>query len=504
MYDLNNKLSFNSPISKMNKEYNKKEINTTNDFKYNNKIKTNFKKSIIRRNSKIHNDFGRRLTYNKKISSELDSLPSNINQLFRKSLDKYKFNLEVYVPHSMRISKKEYYNKDYMLNNLVKAYYKIEGEKNKIINISKETKKFSNQYKLIKEENSDRQNDYLINLEREYLERNKNFKELKYKKEDNIFTPSILLDMNYGDNLNSDVYKYGLNNDFYLDESKKDKHILHKFYDVINKIKNDKEKEEIDNSNNLDEKDGKITKIKKELIEEMKIKNMNRKEYFYYSQKLKREIDKVKNLINENNKMEYLNSENDNKINLELSKEYNETEGNMKLKKYFETKNIKSNYQKENDLIDNIPKLQLNNINHNLNKNKKNIKDSKSFRLNQLYITLSERNYVNNSDAPYNQITQYFKKYNPKKLPKINNDKGSNIHGLAESVQKAINENNVEFSKLNDDLKKDMFNKKKDIKNKNETDNIIKVDNKILGMHYDFIDNLLSNKRNSFLKSYEK
>ena len=49
-----------------------------------------------------------------------------------------------------------------------------------------------------------------------------------------------------------------------------------------------------------------------------------------------------------------------------------------------------------------------------------------------------------------------------------------------------------------------MFNKNNNIKNINETENIINVDNKILGLHYDFIDNLLSNKRNSFLKSYKK
>ena len=59
----------------------------------------------------------------------------------------------------------------------------------------------------------------------------------------------------------------------------------------------------------------------------------------------------------------------------------------------------------------------------------------------------------------------------------------------------------VEFSKLNDDLKKNMFNKTNNISNINETENIISVDNKILGLHYEFIDNLLSNKRNSFLKS---
>ena len=35
-----------------------------------------------------------------------------MNQFFRKSLDKYKFKMEVYVPQSMRISKKEYYDKN--------------------------------------------------------------------------------------------------------------------------------------------------------------------------------------------------------------------------------------------------------------------------------------------------------------------------------------------------------------------------------------------------------
>ena len=38
--------------------------------------------------------------------------------------------MEVYVPHSMRISKKEYYDKNYILNKLVKTQFKIEREKN--------------------------------------------------------------------------------------------------------------------------------------------------------------------------------------------------------------------------------------------------------------------------------------------------------------------------------------------------------------------------------------
>lgn len=34
-------------------------------------------------------------------------------------------------------------------------------------------------------------------------------------------------------------------------------------------------------------------------------------------------------------------------------------------------------------------------------------------------------------------------KYNPKKLPIINMEKGSNIHGLVESAQNIINDNNI-------------------------------------------------------------
>ena len=495
MYDFNNKSSFNSYSSNMNKENNKKDINSIYDYKYDKKIKSNFKKTIFKRNNNVHNDFGRQLTYNKKISSELDSLPSNIHQLFRKSLDKYKFNLEVYVPQSMRISKKEYLNKDYMINTLVKTNFKIESEKNKILNLSKETRKFSTQYKLVKEENTNKQKDYLLNLEKEYMD--KNFKDVKYSKEDNIFTPSFLLDTNSGNNLNSDGYKYGLNNDFYLDESKRDKHLLQKFYDVIYKIRNNKEKEET--NDDLDGKDGKLSKIKKEVKEEMKIRNMNRKEYFYYSQKLKKEINKVKKLINDSNKIENLYSERNNKLFLELSNEKTETEENNS-----KIKNIKNNFKKNINLIDKIPKLQLNNIIPKVNKNKKNKKESKSSKLNQLYITLTERNYSKDSDAPYKQIAKYFKKYNPITLPIINKEKGSNIHGLAESVQKAINSNNAQFSKLNDDLKKDMFNELDNIENKDETKNIINVDKKILGLHYEFVDNLLSNKKDSYLKSFKE
>ena len=168
---LDNKDLFNSNEEK---ELNNNIMNKTEEMKTEKNFKINIKKNIIKRRN-IHNDFGHKLTYNKKLSCELDSLPKNMNQFFRKSLDKYKFQMEVYVPQSMRISKKEYYDKNYMLNNLVRTQFKIEGEKNKISKIAKETKKFSNQYKLVKSDNKKKKKEYLLGLEKYHIKKMKIF-----------------------------------------------------------------------------------------------------------------------------------------------------------------------------------------------------------------------------------------------------------------------------------------------------------------------------------------
>jgi hypothetical protein len=347
-------------------------------------------------------------------------------------------------------------------------------------------------------------------------------------------------------NLESDTYKYGQNNDFYLDESKRDKYLLQKFYDVINrKDKKEENNQKIDE--NINKEDDKITQIKNELKEQLKIQNMTRKEYFNYSNKLKKEINKIKDMIESGSKTNYKinnkstdfnklekNTKNEKNINSytyksteknekvnkpnnlkmeknkiilsELNLSNKENEGRKKLKKY---NNNVENIKKMN-LIDKIPKLTLKKINQKVNKNKGEIKDSKEFKLNQLYNTLSTRLNSNNSELPYKQMNQYFLMYSPKKLPKVNIEKGSNIHGLVETAQNIINDNNiVGFSKLNESLKKDIYdnnNKKfENYKDKGvETENIINLDKKILGLHYEFADSLLTNKRDKYLKSYNK
>ena len=550
--------------------------NEENEINYNSngEEKQNKQKNNLIVRNRGHSDFGHQLTYHKKLENELDTLPNDISKFFRHSLDKYQFQLEVYVPHSMVISKKEYYDKNYMLNNLVKTEDIIQDKKNQIAHISKETKKFSHQYEFVKNENMSHQLGYLNKIEQLYKNKGYNTTGINYKKEDNIFSPSFLLDTKYGTNSQTDVVKYGNNNN--KREYKIDKWLLNKFDEVIlKKKKGKKEKNEVQNKNEgrpilEDENDQKLlAQIKKELDEQIRIQNMTKEEYSQHSRKIKNDIEIIKDTINNfkelneyfkkkknnyryntryDNSNSNLNSSLDKKRNngnnnsikdikpkityqsdLFLSskgmKESSKEKSNNILpeinprKRNTKSQNISiSNKNKEddkskNDSKNSIPKLHLKGI---LNKKKslepkylseRKLKEiEKEKQLNQLYDTLN--NHTSNSIFPINEVNNYFNKYSPRRLPIVNSDRGSNIHGLVEEVQNIINDNNfANFAKMNYNARKDMKNKNNKNDNKNgeiqnnkilDDDYIINLDNKIRGMHYDFTDNLLSNKKDQF------
>ena len=537
------------------------EINDNN----NGEEKENKQKSNLITRNRGHSDFGHQLTYHKKLENELDTLPNEVSKFFRHSLDKYQFQLEVYVPHSMVISKKEYYNKNYMLNNLVKTEDIIQDKKNQIAHISKETKKFSHQYEFVKNENMSHQLGYLNKIEQLYKNRGYNTTGINYKKEDNIFSPSFLLDTKYGTNSQTDVVKYGNNNN--KREYKIDKWLLNKFDEVIlKKKKGKKEKNETMNKNEgpilEDENDQKLlAQIKRELDEQIRIQNMSKEEYSQHSRKIKNDIETIKDTINnfkelneyfkkKKNNYKY-NTRYDNNLNTSLDTKKNNSNNSIKdiksklnyqsnlflsskgmkesskennilpeinpRKRITKSQNItisnKEEDKSKNDLKNNIPKLKLKGI---LNK-KKNLEPKylserklkeieKEKQLNQLYDILN--NHTSSSIFPINEVNNYFNKYSPRKLPIVNSDRGSNIHGLVEEVQNIINDNNfANFAKMNYNARKDIKNKSNKNENKNveyqnnkilDDDYIINLDNKIKGMHYDFTDNLLSNKKDQF------
>ena len=410
---------------------------------------------------------------------------------------------------------------------------------------------------------------YLSKIEKLYKNKGYNTTGINYKKDDNIFNPSFLLDSKYGSNSNADVVKYGQSN--YKREYKIDKMLLNKFDQYIQKknkgVERKESNEKLKRNDTIleddDEKQKYLAQIKKELEEQIKIQNMTQEEYSLHSNKIKKEIQSIKDTINnfkdlndyfttkkqsrkyKINKSNESIQNNNSKDNIQDKENKNEKNGTKKvvnfnsdiflsskgMKDYSKGKNENlpeiqntSKYRRLNKSEEitkskiglkkhtietkkkEIPKLLLKGIDNNNNnmepiylseRKLKEIQKEKNLAL--LYDKLNNR--TSNSLFPYKQVNQYFTKYTPRRIPVANPDKGSNIHGLVEEVQNIINENNFAgFARLNNNEKRDIRIKYKTKEDENlnkknvDDDYIINLDNKILGMHYDVTDKLLSNK----------
>ena len=259
------------------------------------------------------------LASQKKIANEISSMTKEFRNDFRKALTKYSFDTEVFIPKTISINKNEYKNKNYLLNNLVSFENKAQERKKLVEPLKKETSRFSKQYKLILEENEEHQKEYLRDLEKYYKDIGYNLNSIEYKKTDNIFSPSTILDHNFGINIQDDVCRYSsvdLKKDY-----NKDQKLMKKWQKGIKDTKENKsrakrmqEENEMRGIKNEEikeierEKEMKkdifqkqLEKIKKGLIEENKIMSMSREEYFFYSHKIKNDINNTKKLLEEFN-----------------------------------------------------------------------------------------------------------------------------------------------------------------------------------------------------------
>ena len=268
------------------------------------------------------------LSSQKKIANEIDSMTKEHRNNFREALTKYSFDTEVFIPKTISINKNEYKNKNYLLNNLVSFENKTQERKKLVDPLKKETNRFSKQYKLIHEENEEHQKDYLNDLEKYYKDIGYNINSIEYKKVDNIFFPSTILDHNFGIDIQDDVCKYSsadLKKDYNKDQklmkkwqkgikdTKENKSRAKRIQEEneIRGIKNEEIKEmEREKEMKKDSFQKQLEKIKKDLIEENKIKSMSREEYFFYSHKIKNDIQNTKKLLeefNENKNNSYFN-----------------------------------------------------------------------------------------------------------------------------------------------------------------------------------------------------
>ena len=272
------------------------------------------------------------LSTKKKIENEIASITKENRNEFREALSKYSFDTEVFIPKTISINKNEYKDKNYLLNNLVSFENKSQERKRLVEPLRKETNRFSKQYKLIREENEEHQKDYLRSLENYYNKIGYNVDSIEYKKTDNIFSPSSILDHNFGINVQDDAYKYSsidLKQDYNRDQK-----LLKKYQKGIKETKENKsrikriqEENEMRGIENEEVKEldrekemkkvifqKQLEELKHKLMEENRISNMNKEEYFYYSRRIKNDIQNTKKLLEEFNETKNNSYFNQNKL----------------------------------------------------------------------------------------------------------------------------------------------------------------------------------------------
>ena len=275
-----------------------------------------------------------------KVKKELKTLPAESRHIFQVSLNKHSFDKEVFIPSSLKISKKEYKDKDYMLNTLITFENEVNKQNKYVEPLRKENNIFSKQYKYIKEENLEHQKDYVKNVQKFYENMGYSRSGIEYKDNENIFSPSFILDHEFGKNDEKDSYKY--KNIEYKKEYNKEQKLMEKWAkgvkeakDNKNRIKHKELEDEsgliIDDHENMnktidekikenliklekenliqmekekekEQKRKELELIKQGLIEEDRIKNMTKREYFFYNLQLKKDIQKTKESLEEFNK----------------------------------------------------------------------------------------------------------------------------------------------------------------------------------------------------------
>ena len=506
-----------------------------------------------------------------KISNEFLLMSTETKNEVQCALNKYTFNNEVFIPTPLRISKKEYKDKNYLLNNLVNFERDTLKRRKYIEPLKTETKIFSKQYQLLMDENKEHQKMYLSDLKKFY--KGNGYKLNGIGNVEEIFNPSLLLDNNFGNNITDDAFRYGdkeYKNDFDMDEN-----LMNKWNKGIaetkenrNKLSKENDDRDIDDFFKREEDINKkklileeermneehkryIESIKMKLLEENKIRNMNKKEYLKYSSALKQEINKTKKTIedlstlntssnnsskrNQNSLPKYVINKTYKIIHPSHSKNYkqkivfssvsytrksteenplNSIKKNSKIsspkKSDFFISLEENKNKKKNKII--LPNIQILNTegmknkskDKSLNKKGKLAKSKKQIKeLNDLYNLVSKNKEDFFEKYPNKRVENYFTKFVKKKLPVLNIKKGSNVHGIFDDFQQIVNKKNFyKIAKSSNDIKKEFDGQKNMSFNKDgnyhefDVEKIQEIDEKIPVMHYIVAEELMTMKNN--------
>ncbi len=376
-----------------------------------------------------------------KIEKILNILPTKTQFSFRQALSPYKFKDEIFIPNTLEI-KKEFSNKNYFYNNLVKFNQNLYYNKKKLKNLNDDTNKFSKQYKLIRAENENNNNNYLYNVTELYKINGYDMKNLNYTKKDNLFEQSILTE-------NDKNIENILKKENYFDIKKETNYLYKTEKIIINKEYKPNEEE-------------KNKEIKKRKIKFKNINEINKKH-----QKKLNEIKLNHKYLN-NISLKDLKTKNNN-----LKKEINDIEYSLKC---LSQENIfDDNKNKNNKLIYKIKTKNLHNFLNNNKKSKTNLisinnkkmfrpkslnnineQEYKSKKLNNIYNRIMENNYENESKNIFN----YIEKYTNFNLPTINYQKGSNLRSMFKNMKNnSKNLNTIKIASNINDIYLTNYNK---------------------------------------------
>ena len=417
-----------------------------------------------------------------QIEKTMENTPINIKKQFKLALTPHKFDSEIFIPKKLQINRLEYSKKNYLLNKLISFDSIFQNDEEKRLKLKKQTDKFSKQYDIINEEKFNDKDNYLKLIEEKYKLEGYNMNDLTYSKDENIFSPSIIFKETFPELLMTCKIEPTKN-------IIKDNKFLCKIEDSINflmKNKGNNDEDEIEKKKKIlpkrvsvvdDDYINAVMNVKAKIHEELKFHNMSLKQMKKLNRNLKNDINKINLSLNEADEENKILIQSRNTKNIFLSSKGLKTipvkRNKVKIKESF-SNNI--NHKIHNDKIMLIHNN--NNINNSYNneenkekaiqrKEKKETlteivkreiyEKKKSERLKNVYYKLLKGHLLSNEKEAEN----YIKLYSNKKIPSVDYNYGSNIHGLFQDFQKKSQNINLSYkADLINNTKRYIFNRK--------------------------------------------
>ena len=453
----------------------------------------------------LNNSSDQEQHYKLKLNKSLDKLKPELQSSFRKALNPHEFNLEIFIPKSMKINP-AYKSKRFLRNRLINFNDDYNVKKQFLSKINEQTSAFSNQYKNVTEDKDSSRFKYLDSINEIYKMKGYDIKNEFFQKVENTFKPSFLL----SDRKNIDMVCL-VEDDL---NQKRDVKYLEKVTKIIKDKKTNTEEDEKEQKIekkikekankvqfNTDDYEKAMAEMKKKIMEELRLKNMSTRELRRMNYNLLKENKITQNSITQAEN-DYYNKHH-NKKTLRLIDDI-----------FLSSKGMIRSAKRRDEDNDN----QNNNyINIENNKERDSIlypdfineKDRKEFflkkkenRLNQVYNNIINGNFVEEEG----EIKGYLKRYTNRKIEKPNPIIGSNLHGFLSEFKNKVDEGNIpKLAKEINYAKRD-FNRRNNnnlqmnnkVKNYNSVeyslyniDDMYEFENEINNLPYKYTEDLL-------------